>query len=322
MQYAQTQPSPYVPPQQQGYQQQPYQQPYQQPGMGINAPNPHTPPPLQPHYGAQPGYGGTHAGPRPIEPWRDSLRLHMFIWGAVILAVFAVPRTIDPTSFNWDHIGDMPGKKLFMTLLFPGIGLLSIVFAAIPLQTIVRGAAAAVLGLTGLVVPFALGDKYPWQEIVLLVGTLTLVPGLLVRNEYTESMLARVLVTIGVICVLLPLVVPENGELRLVQLFKALLDAPGKAKVMPIVEIAGLVLVVMSLLAWMPGPATGAAKIFAWAIILWQTLVPTLAGILLSDDIGAVFSKTPGEVVVWGAVAAIIVLIGYGGATVIGKQLE
>src|SRR5205807_1266600 len=46
--YAATQPAPY---QQQGYQPNAgaYQVPYQQPsGMGINAPNPHTPPPLAP----------------------------------------------------------------------------------------------------------------------------------------------------------------------------------------------------------------------------------------------------------------------------------
>jgi hypothetical protein len=320
MQYATTQPAPYAP--QAGA----YQVPYQQPsgGMGINAPNPHTPPPLAPMPAQSPYYGGQqHAGPIPVEPWRYSLRMHMMIWGAVMLAVFAVPVTTDPMAFKWDGIGDMPSKLLIMTLLVPAIGLLAIVFGSSPIPTMMRGISSVVLGLAMVFTPIALlGAAPPWQFFVGLAAILTLIPGLLVRNEYTDSMAARILITIGVICTLLPLLVPENGELRLVGLFKTLIDAPGKGKVGPIIELGGLVLVVMSLLAWMPAPATGAAKIFAWAIILWSTLVKTLAMIVISPDIGAAFTKAPGHVVEWGVEAAVMVLIGYGGATVIGKQLE
>ena len=56
----------------------------------------------------------------------------------------------------------------------------------------------------------------PWQALVPLVGVALLIPGLLVRNEYVESTLSRVLVTIGVIAVLLPLLVPDHGEIPLV----------------------------------------------------------------------------------------------------------
>jgi hypothetical protein len=325
LQYAQTQPAPYQQ-QQQPYQPNAgaYQVPYQQPsGMGINAPNPHTPPPLGPMSGQPPYLGAQHAGPVPIEPWRYALRLHMIVWGAVMLVVFAVPVTTDPMAFHWDGIGDMPAKMLIMTLLFPIVGALAVAFGSGPLPAMVRGSIAVALGLATIVTPLALaGDAPPWQFFVGLVAILTLIPGLLVRNEYTESMVARVLVTIGVICMILPLLVPEGGELKLVQLFKALIDAPGKGKVMPIVEIVEVVLVVLSLLAWMPGPATGGAKIFAWAIILWSTLGRTLAQILISHDIGAAFTKAPGHVVEWGLEAAVMVLIGYGGATVVGKQLE
>jgi hypothetical protein len=318
--YATTQPAPYQPPQAGAY-----QVPYQQPaGMGINAPNPHTPPPLAPMPAQQPYYGQQQqTGPVPIEPWRYSLRMHMMIWGAVMLAVFATPIATDPMHFNWDGIGDMPSKLLILTLLVPAVGVLAIVFGSSPIPTLVRGISALVLGLVIMLAPIAMsGDVPPWQFFVGLAGALTLIPGLLVRNEYTDSIAARILVTIGVICTLVPLLVPTGGELPLVLLFKALIDAPGKGKVMPIVEIVGLVLVVMSLLAWMPSPATGAAKIFAWAIILWGTLGKTIAALVLSNDIGGAITKSPGHVVMWGVEAAVAVLIGYGAATVIGKQLE
>src|SRR5690606_34987091 len=107
-----------------------------------------------------------------------------------------------------------------------------------------------------------------WQVLLPLVGMLALVPGLLVRNEYTESLVARILVTIGVVCTLLPLVIPTGGEIPLVGMFKGLIEAPGEGKVRFIVDIAVLVVVVMTLLVWMPGPATAGGKVFAWVLIL------------------------------------------------------
>ncbi|MGE5185169.1 MAG: hypothetical protein ACM31C_24035 [Acidobacteriota bacterium] len=325
----------YVPPQQQGYQQG-YPQPYPpqgqgyhggpvQGGMGINAPNPHTPPPLAPMHGTPPYLAGPQArmSARPVEPWRDSLKLVMFVWGAVMLAAFVAPKATDPDLvFQWKGLGDLPAKAMVMTLLYPAIGLLSIVFAAVPLATIVRGAVAAVLALAGVIVPFVMAENFDWQLIVGLAVFFTLIPGLLLRNEYTDSLLARVLVTIGVICILLPYLVPHNGDIKLVQDFKALLDAPGKAKFVPITDVGLILLAVMSLLAWMPAPATGGAKIFAWMIILWLTLVTMLGTMLvMAPEIGKLF-KEPAALVEWGTLAALMALSGYGLATVIGKQLE
>ena len=39
----------------------------------------------------------------------------------------------------------------------------------------------------------------PWQTLVPMVGMLLLIPGLLVRSEYRDALLPRILVTIGVI---------------------------------------------------------------------------------------------------------------------------
>ena len=328
-------PQPYQPPpQQQAAYQQTMPAPYQQPqggpyqggpiggGMGINAPNPHTPPPFSPMQGTPP-YAQARVGARPVEPWRDSLKIVMFVWGAVMLAAFVAPKRTEPELvFAWKGLGDAPAKAMVMTLLYPAIGLLAIVFAAIPLATIVRGIAATVLALAGIVVPIAVGGTTDWHVLVGLAMFFTLIPGLILRNEYTDSLLARVLVTIGVICVLLPVLIPNGGDIPLVGTFKQLMDAPGKAKFDPIVDIGLVVIVVMSLLAWMPGPATGGAKIFAWVIILWATAVKMLGGAFVhANDVGKLF-KAPAALLEWGTLAALMALSGYGLATVFGKQLE
>ena len=317
---ASTLPAPYYPP---AGNSNPYSQGPYQGGMGINAPMEHTPPQYAPQGGPGPYLAGAmQVTPRPIEPWRDKLRMMMFIWGAVMLVVFAVPISIEPLHFNWDELSGAPAKTLILIVLNPAIGLLAIVFGSIPMPALPRGIAAAVLGLAAIVVPWALTEFPPWQMLVPIAGALVLIPALLVRNEYTDSLTARILVTIGVICALVPLLVPVNGELPLVAMFKLLIDAQGKAKVGFILHLGLIVVIVMSLLAWMPAPATGAAKIFAWTILLWSALESTITAILTARDPADVFTKTPAQVVLWGTAAATMVLIGYGGATVIGKQLE
>jgi len=319
------------------YQQPPmqYQQPpmqYQQPqmgtgpmsgGMGINAPNQHTPLPIQPLPSNAPYLGG-HAARAgvPIEPWKDSLRLMMFIWGGALLVAFATPVGTDPLAFHWSGIGDMPSSMLINTLLVAAIGLLGIVFAAIPMMPLPRGIMAAVLGLAGILVPMVIGSFPSWRALLPLVGALALVPGLLVRNEYTESMLARVLVTIGVLCVLAPLLIPSGGEIGLVSVFKELIHDEGKMKILPILELVVIVIVVMSLLAWMPGPATGGAKVFAWLLIMWPAFA-TLVLLVIMGDIGATLKKSPYDALLhWVPEATYAVFTGYGIATVVGKQLE
>lgn len=292
-------------------------------GMGIHSPQQATPAPLpavaQPYLGAQ--TGAARMAGRPIEPWKDSLKLMMFVWGAIALAAFATPVMTEPMAFNWDAIIDGEGSAKIPALVWAGVGLLAIVFAAIPMVTPARGALAAVLGLSGIFVPMAVSGHFgEWQKLIQLVGTLVLVPGLLVRHEYVESLLARVLVTIGVVCTLLPYLVPEGGQIPLVALIKVLLDGANHMEIV-IVALGQIVLVVLCLLVWMPGPATAGAKIFAWAVILFP-IVGFLLVLVANGHIGDVVSKSPGTLVKWAPGVAYSVLVGYGLATVIGKQLE
>jgi hypothetical protein len=292
-------------------------------GMGIHSPQQLTPQPLPT---APPPYLASQTAQRagrPIEPWKDSLKIQMFIWGALTLVAFVTPLATSPMAFNWDAIIHAEGTAKIGPLLLGAIGILAIALAVIPMAPAPRGVLAAVLGLAGIFVPIFLHGMPPWQVLIGLVATLALVPGLLARNEYVESLFTRILVTIGVVCVLLPLVIPEHGEVPLVAMFKALMDAPGKAKIGPALELGLVVIAVMSLLAWMPGPATGGGKAFAWLLILWPTLITQLVMLLVQGHIGDVVKESPfSATMAWAPAAAYFVLVGYGLATVFGKQLE
>ncbi len=292
-------------------------------GMGIHSPQQITPQPLPtappPYLASQ---TAARAG-RPIEPWKDSLKIQMFIWGALTLIAFVTPVATNPMAFNWDAIIHAPGTAKIGPLLLGAIGVLAIALAVIPMAPAPRGVLAAVLGLAGIFVPIFLHGMPPWTALLNIAGMLALVSGLLVRNEYVESMFARILVTIGVVCVLLPLVIPEHGEVPLVALFKGLINAEGKEKIVPVLQLGFIVIAVMSLLAWMPGPATGGGKAFAWLLILWPTLITQVVMLVIAGHIGDSVKENPYEATMaWAPLAAYIVLVGYGLASVFGKQLE
>jgi hypothetical protein len=293
------------------------------PGMGIHSPQQLTPQPLPT---APPPYLASQTAARaghPVEPWKDSLRLWMFVWGALTLAAFVTPIASDPIAFNWDAIIHAPGKEKLPPLIMAAVGLLSVVIAGIPMASLPRGVLAAVLGLAGTFVPIFVEGMPPWQLLMPFVAAVVLIPGLVVRNEYTDSLLSRVLVTIGVVAMLLPYVIPAHGGIPLVDMFKALIDAPGEAKLVPALELGLLVIAVMSLLVWMPGPATGGASVFAWMVILWSTLIFQIGGLLVEGHIGSLIKASPYKATMeWAPHAAYFVLVGYGLATVIGKQLE
>src|SRR6185437_7311343 len=111
-----------------------------------------------------------------------------------------------------------------------------------------------------------------------------------------------------------------------VGLVKKLIDAPGQAKIEPILQIAKLALVVMTLLVWTPGPATGGGVMFAWLVLiavgLGVSLLDVGVRIGLDDHPLDIVTKTPAELLVWVIPTACVAYIGYGLAAIIGRQLE
>lgn len=312
---------------------QPVPTPYQAPNR-QNRPSQHgggmSPQPIQP----LPQYQATHSTPeragRPIEPWKDALRIMMFIWGGVLIVAFLTPTALVPElKFHFNTIIDGAGTQKLEPLVLVAVGLLSVVLAAIPMSSMPRGLIAGLMGLTGLLLPtivgLADGKDLVWQELVGIVGMIALIPALFLRHEYRESILPRVLVTVGVLMVLVPELVPQNEQINLVDNFKAVIDAEGDKKIMPIIEILKVLLVVATLLAWLPSPSSGGSKLFAWLLIPYGALV-ALAGLFLllgNDLLGKALESGPYEAVMaWAPVSAFLVLVGYGFATVLGKQLE
>lgn len=308
--------------------------PYNAPGGYNPQPVAQTPPYMAPSHNA-------NQAARPIDPWKDTLRTMMFIWGGVLIACFAVPISLSPLGGWWNVVADAPGTAKLIPLLLAAVGVLSIVVGAVPMATPARGAIAGVLGLAGLLVPIFLAEHMPeWKSFLSIGGTILLVPALLARNEYTESPLPRILVTVGAVAALSPFLIPEHGRIPLVDLFKMLIDAPGTFKVLMALFVVYVLILVLSLLAWLPAPATAGAKVLAWVLLLWP-LILTGAGIALSGGDGIDFEHQLNPTVLgWayglgaggkgGGMAlggmmlgsAYLALSSYGLASVIGKKLE
>jgi hypothetical protein len=280
-----------------------------------------------PPYRAQSASRGT----RPIEPWRDNLRMMMFLWGVALLVAFATPLTTSPElTFNWQVVMNAQGTAKLPLLIVAAVGLLSVLIAAIPMPSSARGLLATLLGLGGVAVPIALVGVPPWRPLASLAGMLLLVPALVLRGEYRSSLLPRLMVTLGAAGILAPFLVPDGGTIPLVNVIKGLIELPGTQKVVPALTLGLIVVVVMSLLAWLPAPVTGGAHIWAWLLILWS-LVVHATDLVLRGNIADAITKAPNSTLVsWiagGASgvaigSAYLVLVGYGLASVVGKQLE
>ncbi len=274
---------------------------------------------------------------RPIEPWKDSLPMMMFIWGGLLIAAFVTPLRTDPMIFNWDAIIHGEGSAKLPPLILAAVGLLTVVMAAIPLAAGARGTMALLLGLAGVFVPTLIAGMPPWQMLVSTIGMIMMPMGLLARHEYRDAALPRIVITLGALAYLLPFLLPVNGSLPLVELFKMVIDAPGAAKIILILVLGQIALAVLALLCWLPAPASGGAKVIAWLLILYPLFLHLAVLFLVGDPSNITDSPYQGAMA-WivgggggeaaaafglsGVGVAYLALTGYGGATVLGKQLE
>lgn len=308
---------------------------YGAPPMGGPAPMGGYPPAGQPMGGPapmSPPYLASRSAARagaPVEPYKDTIRIVLIMFGALLLASFVVPLSLDPIGFHWDALSSdkLDGLGKFLTVYPAAAGVLALVFGLVPLATVPRGALAAMLGLVpvvlGLVLYLKDAKDIEWQTLVAFVGALTLVPGLLLRNVYQSQILPRVLVTVGALCVIVPLLVPSGGgDPPVKALIDGISDAPGKAKVIAILKLVPLILAAVSLIAWMPAPSTAGAGVLAWCIILTGVVTGYIA-VIVNGHLGDVVPAQLNRVLLGDWVgAAFAGLIGYGLATIFGKSLE
>jgi hypothetical protein len=233
-------------------------------------------------------------------------------------------------SFSWSLLSAEAFAQKLPPLLLAGSALLALVFAFTPLSMKGRGLAAGLLGFACLqtlpVLQFAqtVGDAFSVQLLVGtltgLLATLTLIPGLLLRGHYREALLPRILTTIGVLCVLAPVLIPVGGSLPLVGLLKASFSAP--VQISTLVTFVYVVLAVLALLVWLP-PSTGAgAGILAWLFILQPLLLTWSAAFADGFDFGVI--KAGLATIFYLPLAAVgwLTLSGHGIAAFLGKGLE
>lgn len=260
----------------------------------------------------------------PTEPWAESLKTLMLVFGIAMVACFVLPWAISPkASFSWDTLRSAQGAAKLGPLLIAGTGVLAVVLSLLPLTVQVRGIAAAALGFVPIALSGLVIGSFHWTVLLTLVGALTLVPGLLVRSEYHGAMLGRIMVTVGVACVLLPLLIPQGGSMPLVAMFKSLGALPGKMKVIPIIEVLWFAATLLALLAWLPAPGAAGTKILAWFFIAKPLADSVITTLITADPLGATI-KAGLALMFWMPITlmAWTALTGYGVASVAGKSLE
>ena len=261
---------------------------------------------------------------RPIEPYSDGLKLVMLSFGILLLGAFATPIGTNPMVFHWNTIVDAPGVVKLTSLMLVASGLLALVIALLPLAAVGRGAIAAAIGVFIVATPYIqAGALDHWQTLVTALGGLSIVAGLLLRQEYREASLGRIVTTVGAVLILATYLIPAGGTVPLVGFFQLLIDVPGaQAKVGALLLLVPAVLAIVSLLVWMPAPSSAGAKAIAWIWIVMPAAFGLIAVAITGDFGGAVKQSPFGALMAWVPASAAAALVGYGVATVLGKQLE
>jgi len=288
--------------------------------MGYNRPETDLVAPLRPPY---PSHDGRRMA-SPMEPWSESLKTLMLVFGVLLVACFVAPWRVQPgeTTFAWTILGsEGPAAMKVVPVLFLATGVLAVVLGALPLAALARGFAAACIGLAPILY-LTVAPAFDWRQLLGVIGAVTLVAGLLVRSQYTGALIGRIIATIGAVCGLLPLLIPVGDVVPLVSLAQTIGDAPVEGKVAGIVALVPAALAVLSFLVWLPAPGRAGAHILAWLLIVWP-LVDAIVAWLVSGNLGATLKGSLNGVLYMPLAAmAWRALTGYGVATVAGKQLE
>jgi hypothetical protein len=261
-------------------------------------------------------------------PAAESVRTLMLVLGVLLLASFVAPWRLggDATIFAWTMFESAPdtGTRV-IPYLWVSSGFLAVALGAMKMTGLVRGIAAALIGLVPLayvtLMPALDGDL--WRPLAQAGGALLIVTGLVVRSRHPLHR-ARLMITVGVGLVLAAVLVPDAaGDLPLVeQLGSFAFSELSLATMGPAFDLLAIALALVALLAWLPGPARLLPLLLAWTILVLpfvRVLVPTLA----SDDLAAALGgtlvawlHTPLGVLAWSA------LFAYGAAVFIADDVE
>jgi hypothetical protein len=306
----------------------PFQPPQpMQPMGGMPAPQPYNPQPMQPMggmpapqpYNPQPvgGPGGAPGQPpflasqtaarlnKPIEPYNDTTKMVLLIFGACLVAAFVVPVSFSPLKMMVTSIGDFGGASI-LAPIFVGLGGVGgILLALSPMPGLQRGLFAAALGVVPILcfATFVLGG-FDWHTLVYPAGGILVPTGLLLRDKYPSDNLPRLFILIGAACIAVPFFLPFRVIDMVLDIIKSIVHP--SALVGLLGGFIPLVLAAFALiLAMMPGQVKLGAKQLAWA---WFLFPPALAIAQATADGSIVHTLTngPGGLFQWvgGAPAA------------------
>ncbi|MCE9580252.1 MAG: hypothetical protein K8W52_44455 [Deltaproteobacteria bacterium] len=273
---------------------------------------------------------------KPIEPFNDTMKMVMLLFGGLLIAAFVVPIKLSPDlAFMWDMLG-APGLAKLVPLLIAAVGVLSVVVAVTPMAAVGRGGIAALLGLVPIGLFLTLVGSFEWHMAAGTVGGVVLIAGLLMRNEYTRDPLPKLFITIGAAAIVVTHLVPFT----IVDEITAALDAPGLTRLVAMLGLGPTVIAVLALgLAWMPGPGSAGAKPLAWTFLMWPAIIQGTLLIVAMDEAIDLIKASPNLALMtwtWASPTitgggegfggqpgvAFVALAGFGLAVLFGKQLE
>lgn len=270
-----------------------------------------------------------------VGEWDESLTTQLLVLGVLLIACFVAPWSVGSgkTGFAWSVLGNdaAPIAHKLIPILLAATGVLAVLMGVFKMSPSTRALAAATIGLLPLVVQIASNKPFQWQLPAGVVGLLLVVSGLVIRARHTDHILGRILATVGALAVLAIYLVPENDVMAITMLIDAVSDVPGKGKILPIVGLsrAGLVigllplvLSVLALVVWIPGPSRAGTHILSWVNIVWGMVV-SLAALFLGTEIVAMLKgNLAGIIYLPLAGAAWMTLAAYGIAGVASAQIE
>jgi hypothetical protein len=210
----------------------------------------------------------------PVEPGKGAMRVLMILGGLLLAGLFCAPFSGagDKLLFSWDLLKGQEGIQFISTIYLAAGGVIFIAAGLLPLPYIIRAMTATLFALAPIGIAMA-GVGAEWRALALFVIVVLLPAALFHRARYRSSILARILVGLGVLGVLATLLIPIGSSVPLVQVFDGLGSVSAEQAIPKLLPLVLLLLAVLSLLAFLPSSMTGLTGIWAVLVILYLPVV-------------------------------------------------